>query len=200
MKFNVESSLYRITTLLSQFIFLNILYLICCLPIITIGTATSALFEVTTRYADQESGYLVKDFFFALKNSFKKGTIIFLFFLIPMTTLIFSSIFWFSLQTLLATVIGVLASLFSIYLFLSMLFGFSLIGRYDNNIRQIIKNALLLPVSNPLKSSGLLLIPLTMLCLSIVLNSFKLFLILFGFSFCAYCSGFLFLSIYSSHE
>ncbi|MGO8609939.1 DUF624 domain-containing protein, partial [Rhizobium johnstonii] len=44
------------------FIALNLLYLVTCLPLVTIGAATSALYEVTIRYSDDESGRPVADF------------------------------------------------------------------------------------------------------------------------------------------
>ena len=68
MKFNADGSFYKITTITTQFIALNLLYLICCLPIITIGAATTALLDVTLHYADGEKGYLIKDYFLSLKR------------------------------------------------------------------------------------------------------------------------------------
>lgn len=199
MKFNPQSQLFKAITEISQFIILNFCYLLCCLPIITIGVATSSLFEVCLHYADDERGYLIKDFFMALKNNLKKGTAAFLLFLAPIFLLAYSGIFWISHHAWLTTLIGIMVLFLSLYLVISMLYSFALIGRFKTNLLQTIKNALLLPATEPLRSFFLLLLPITFTCLVLLFPPLKFTLVLFGFSFCAYCSSFLFLTIFKRH-
>ncbi|MDR2974577.1 MAG: YesL family protein [Propionibacteriaceae bacterium] len=66
-----------------QFISLNLIYLVTCLPIITIGVATSSLFEVTMRYADEERGYLIKDYFLAFKDNWWRASLLMVIFGAP---------------------------------------------------------------------------------------------------------------------
>jgi len=70
MKYNPDGQLYKITTVFSQFTLLNLLYIFSCLPIITIGPATSALYEVTFRYLDEERGDLFVGYVLALRLQF----------------------------------------------------------------------------------------------------------------------------------
>jgi hypothetical protein len=51
-------SVQGLTTFL-HFVALNVLYIVACLPVVTAGAATAALYEVTLRYADEERGYLL---------------------------------------------------------------------------------------------------------------------------------------------
>ena len=74
MKYNPDGQLYKITTVFSQFTLLNLLYIVSCLPIITIGAATAALYEVTIRYADEERGELIVGYVRALRANFMKAT------------------------------------------------------------------------------------------------------------------------------
>ena len=53
------------------------LFILTCIPVVTIGMATSALFEVTLRYSDEEGGHLVKDYLRALKSDALRGTVVF---------------------------------------------------------------------------------------------------------------------------
>ena len=55
---------------------LNVLWLVCSLPIFTIGASTTAMYTVMLKVVKNEEGYIVKGFFKAFKENFKKSTII----------------------------------------------------------------------------------------------------------------------------
>jgi len=57
---------------------LNLLYIICCLPIITIGPATAALTSVLKTHIEDKHVFLIHDFFEAFKENFFKGVGVFL--------------------------------------------------------------------------------------------------------------------------
>lgn len=196
MKFKPNGQLYQFTTVTSQFILLNLLYLLMCLPIITIGVATSALFEVLLRYADDERGYLIKDYFQAVKSNWKQATAAFMLLIGPMALLIYSSSFWFAMGTLLTSIVAVISGILAAYFFVVLTLSLALIGRYKNSLKQTLKNAFLLPVADPVRSLGILLMPVVLFCLMVLFPGFRLFLPLFGFVLICYCSAFLLLSIF----
>ena len=55
---------------------LNALYLIMCIPIVTIGPATSALMKILRNYSQERSTFMFTDFFAAFKSNFKQSFII----------------------------------------------------------------------------------------------------------------------------
>jgi uncharacterized membrane protein YesL len=57
---------------------LNLLWLLCCLPLVTIGASTVAAYSVTLKMVDNEEGYLAKTFFKAFKQNFIKSTLLWL--------------------------------------------------------------------------------------------------------------------------
>lgn len=61
---------------------LNVLWLVCSLPIFTIGASTTAMYTVMLKVVKNEEGYIVKGFFKAFKENFKKSTIIWLILLV----------------------------------------------------------------------------------------------------------------------
>ncbi|WP_365941413.1 YesL family protein [uncultured Clostridium sp.] len=73
---------------------LNILWIFCSLPIVTIGAATTALYSINLKILNKEEESLIKTFFKAFKENFKKSTIIWLFILIISIVLGFNLIFW----------------------------------------------------------------------------------------------------------
>lgn len=58
--------------------YLSILWLICCIPIVTVGAATTALFTVTLKMVKNEEGAVTRQFFKAFKSNFKQSTIVWL--------------------------------------------------------------------------------------------------------------------------
>ena len=57
---------------------LNLLTLICCIPIITAGDAMTALYYMTVKMVKNEECYIVKGYFKSFKENFKQATIIWL--------------------------------------------------------------------------------------------------------------------------
>lgn len=83
---------------LCNFVALNLVFLITCLPVITIGTALSSLYYVTLREARGEYGYLVRTYLREFKNNFKKGTIAFAILFLIGAILLFNIAFWFGTE------------------------------------------------------------------------------------------------------
>ncbi len=55
---------------------LNILWLVCCLPIVTIGASTTALYYTSFKIAKDEGSYITKMFFHSFKQNFRQATVI----------------------------------------------------------------------------------------------------------------------------
>ncbi|MBU3841153.1 MAG: YesL family protein [Candidatus Ruminococcus intestinipullorum] len=130
----------------ADFMILNVLWIICSIPIVTIGAATTAMYSVMLRLVKDEEGYIVKGFFKAFKENFKQSTIMWLIYMV-VGTIIFVDINF-------ARVIGGQKGIFLQMFFLvlsAVLFGmgiyiFSLQARYVNSIKLTIKNAALLTI------------------------------------------------------
>src|SRR5665647_412297 len=76
LKFNADSPLFRFLTTLADFVVLNIVFLLSCLPVFTIGTSLTALYHVTMQEARTEHGYILRTFFKSWKQNFKQSIII----------------------------------------------------------------------------------------------------------------------------
>lgn len=55
---------------------LNILWLVCCLPIVTIGPATTAFFYALIQLLRGENGYISRDFFRSFRQNFRQGILL----------------------------------------------------------------------------------------------------------------------------
>ena len=55
---------------------LNLLYILCCIPVVTIGPATAGLTYVLRNFAREEHSWVVSDFFEQCKKNLKQGLIV----------------------------------------------------------------------------------------------------------------------------
>ena len=145
---NPESKLMLIFTKIAYSAYLNILWFICCIPVITIGASTTALFYVTLKISKDEEGSITKAFFHSFKENLRQGTAIWLILLAfgiilgidgyVLYHMRFENVFW----TLCTAVFCVAAAAYAIIL----MYIFPLLARFDNTIGAMFKNALFIGV------------------------------------------------------
>lgn len=58
--------------------YLNLLWSICCIPIVTIGASTTALYYTTLKIAREEDRSLTRMFFRAFRENFRQSTVLWL--------------------------------------------------------------------------------------------------------------------------
>lgn len=59
-----------------EIIFLNMAFLLCCLPAVTLGPALASLYYATMKSIRRERGYPVREFFSSLRRTLKKGILL----------------------------------------------------------------------------------------------------------------------------
>ena len=76
MKFlAIDSPVMRVLGRLGDIIILNMIFVVGCIPVITIGTSLSALYAVAMKMARGEEPSVWKEFWNAYKRTFKQATI-----------------------------------------------------------------------------------------------------------------------------
>lgn len=82
--FQQDNIFNTVMTRIFDFMLLSVLWLICSLPIVTIGASTTALFYMTMKMVRDEEGAIIKSFFKAFRQNFRSVfgvTIVFLLFI-----------------------------------------------------------------------------------------------------------------------
>lgn len=139
--FDINSPLYRFMSTLTDLLKLNFCWLLCSLPIVTIGASTTAAFSVALKMAENKEGYVVRQFFKAFRENLKQG--------IPLGILACIAIYslWFNFvnfkvfpEDLSVTmlVVGVIGTVFVGF---SLLYAFALLARYENNLVNTLRNS-----------------------------------------------------------
>jgi len=146
--FDPDGPLMTVLIKIADIVVLNLLFLICSIPIVTIGASLTALYYVTLKMVEGREGYIVKSFFQAFRQNFKQSTAIWLILLPSYLVLGADLLFLLRSGNSLA---GVGIFLVMVVLFLAIftgLFAFPLQARFENSIKNTLKNALLLSVAN----------------------------------------------------
>ncbi len=148
MRFNMmDNVVVRALSKLGDMICLNVMWLVCCIPVVTIGASTTALYTVMLKLVKNEEGYVFRGFLKAFKTNFKQSTIIWL-------IVLALGIVWtvdFRVAGLMPGMAGIVMSAIFLalgFILLSvLLYIFPLTARYENGIKATFKNALILTVA-----------------------------------------------------
>ena len=73
--FNLENGFFSFMGKFWDMILLSIIWVLCCIPIITIGPATTAMYYATVKVIRRERGYVLREFFRSFKDNLKLGLI-----------------------------------------------------------------------------------------------------------------------------
>jgi uncharacterized membrane protein YesL len=185
-------------------VILNFLFLLFCIPIVTIGTSITALYSVTIKMASNEESYLFKSFILSFKRNFTQSTIVWFVMLAAGFILLADVYFLGSLNGVLRIFFTSVSILFGFVYLCIVLFIFPYMARYENTIKQSLLNSLLIGISN--FPSLLLLIVLTFIPVILVFSSFKGFLsVLYmgtfgGFALLAYLNSYILGKVFSKYD
>ena len=75
--FGLDSPVVRFMTRVGELMLFSVLWILCCLPLVTVGAATAALFRMMFNMKEARSTRLL-DFFRAFRDNFKKATVLWL--------------------------------------------------------------------------------------------------------------------------
>ena len=74
--FSPDSKIMTVLTRITDLILLNILFLISCLPVFTVGAAVTALYSMCFRLMREEYNGIIRPYFQAFKTAFRQATAI----------------------------------------------------------------------------------------------------------------------------
>lgn len=138
--FSVDGPLYKLLNTLVVLVELNFLWMLCSLPIVTLGGTTIAAYDVIMKIIAGEEGYVVKDFFASFKANFKNGIpygllMLFCAYVVWLDFSLFSQI---EGNPMILLIMGFLAAFIFV---VSFLFAFPLQARYENTFLNTLKNS-----------------------------------------------------------
>jgi len=202
--FSLDSPVMNFLNNLADMILLNIIYLICCIPVVTIGAATTALYTVTLKMNRKEYPAVVKSYFIAFRKNIKTSTLCWIPMLIAGILLFLDYQLLGLLPGTLQFVIRIALIIMSLFYIMILLYLFPYIARFDNNVRNTFKNTIIISIVN--LPMSLLMLALNIVIIIVSLLTVQTMVIaltaaiLIGFSVLAYLQSILFTKIFKKYE
>ena len=138
----IDNGVTRFLGKVADFMFLNLLWIVCSIPIITIGASTTAMYSVMLRLVKNEEGYIVKGFLKAFKENFRQSTLMWLLYFVFGIVIVVDFMLLRMMSPSIRTVMQVFLIFMTILLISMGIYGFALQARYENPIKNTLKNAI----------------------------------------------------------
>lgn len=197
--FDLDSPLMSFLGKMADLLWLNILYMICCIPIFTIGASTSALYYVTLKMTGNEESYITKSFLKSFKQNFRQATIIWLMILAVIFVLFVDFRYLAIAPSTFGKVIFIALCIIGVLLTFVTVYIFPLLSKFDNTIKNSLKNALLISIRHFPYTIVLIVGMIIPFVLIFLIMQLLPFLFLFAFSFTAYYCSFIFKKIFANY-
>ena len=198
--FDLDSPLMQVLNKVADLLWLNILTLICCIPIVTAGASLTAMNYMALKIVRNEECYITKGFFKSFKQNFKQATAIWLLFLLAV--LVLAGDFYIvknsgiEFNIVIKVVIGIVA----LILTFTWMFVFPVLAKFDNTVIRTIKNAFVMSILQFPKTLLMIVIYALPSVIGILVPQAFPICFLFGLSAPAYVSALLYNKFFKKLE
>lgn len=145
--FNMESPIFVFLSRMADLMILNVVFLITCIPIVTIGAAWSSLYYVTLKMVRNEESYIVRSYFKSFKQNFKQSTLIWI------IVLILGFLLYMDLRIMTVMESSAGSNVIRIGIYMLGLVGifvlqylFPLVAKFFNSTKNMFRNAFLMAI------------------------------------------------------
>ncbi|HWQ06605.1 MAG: DUF624 domain-containing protein [Clostridiaceae bacterium] len=164
--FRPDSPLMRAIGRVGDLALLNVLFLLCSIPVFTLGASAAALYTVTLQIVRREEGKIVKTFFSAFKQNLGQSTVLTLIFLVLFAGLYLDVRVMQANSGTFPLLLRVGTGVAAILICFTASYVFALQAKFNNTIWGTLKNAFILSCAHPLSSvviAVLTFLPIAML-------------------------------------
>ncbi|MDE6909468.1 MAG: DUF624 domain-containing protein [Lachnospiraceae bacterium] len=184
---------------MTDLILLNVIWLLCCLPVVTAGAATTAAYYVSITSIRCGDGYVVKRFFSSFRKNFLQVTPVWIGVLLCSVILTVDMLFWYRQGTAFSKGMFIVSGIVCFLFLIWVLWLFPVFAKLDGKTGQLAKNAAAFAVGYLPYTAVLLVITGAAVyanLVSLVANSIMLFI---GFAVLFYVQSFFFYRVFMNH-
>lgn len=131
---------------MADLMWLNILTMVCCIPVFTIGASLTALHYMALKIVRDEECYISRGFFKSFKQNFKQATLIWLMFMLVFGVLFCDIYIMRQLSGEFNIVVKIVIVIAAVLILFTFMFTFPMLAKFDNTIRNTLKNAFMASV------------------------------------------------------
>ncbi len=159
--FNPEAPFWVGVARFADLVWLNVLFCVTLLPLVTGGAALTALYDTAWRWGEERGRGVTRDYFAAFRDNFVQSTVLWLL-VAPVGVLLMAAWIFLPLSEL-----AVLKVLLSLVYMLIFPFVWFLQARFENSFWGTLRNSVLIPLSQLPFAAGVLAINAGILGLSV---------------------------------
>lgn len=202
--FNMDNKFFSVMGRVADLIILNVIFLICCLPIVTIGASLTALHYVTLKMARNEESYIVKSFFKSFKQNFKQATIINIIMLVIGAILYFDLHIVMGMSGSLSQVLYIIFIAFAFLYLIVFLYIYPVLSKFYNSTKNTFRNAILMAIRHLPYTILMAVITIAPAAVFLIQNfqvqsTVIMLLLLMGFSLEAFINGHFLAKIFDNY-
>ena len=198
--FDLDSPLMNVLNKMADLMWLNILTLICCIPVITAGAALTSMHYVALKIVRNEVSYITRSFFKSFKTNFRQATLIWL--LLMLVAAILGGDYYIITKSGMqfSQVLVVLIMAAGVLVICTSLYVFPVLAKFDNTIMGTIRNAFIMSILQLPKTVVMFVMAFFPLIIYLVSLRLIPIIFLFGFSLPAYASAMLYNKFFQKLE
>ena len=203
--FNLDSPFMQFMNRVADLMWLNILFVLCCIPVVTIGPSITAMFYVTLKMVRNEESYITKSYFKSFKQNFIQATVIWLIAiaaggLLLLDYYIVSGRISVSMGngTMISVMQVLMIVVFIFYLF-TFTFVFPLLSKFDNSIKNTIKSAFIMSIRHFPVTLGSIAVGIIIALLIIYVPIMLMFSIFLLFSLAAFVCSQMYVRVFDKY-
>lgn len=144
--FDLDSPLVSVLNKVADLMWLNILTMICCIPIITAGASLTAMHYMALKIVRNEECYITKGFFKSFKENFKQGTVIWLLLLLAVGVIAGDFYIITKAEMEINNIIKIIIMAAAILVLFTATFVFPVLAKFENTIKRTLKNAFIMSI------------------------------------------------------
>ena len=146
--FDPNHPIMRCLTDIANIILLSCAWLICSIPVLTIGPATAALYYVAQKLVAGENPKIFRSFFHSFRDNLKQGMILTLIFGISAALLGYDYLFSYMVNESLGKILRIVFVVAAAVWLMLACYTFPLQAQFQNRIKITLQNALFLALSH----------------------------------------------------
>lgn len=147
--FSYDSKFFEKLGEVSNIIILNFIFIISCLPVVTIGVSITSLYYVAMKMVKKQEIYILKEYIKVFKENFKISTIVW-FIMIMIGGILVVDVYLVTLVSnkLISNIVKLVFTMISILYIFTITYVFPIISKFDNSIKNTIINSILISIQN----------------------------------------------------
>lgn len=197
--FSMEGPLWRALNFIADVVILHFLWLICSLPLVTIGASTTALYYAMMKRIRTNEGQITGNFMKSFKQNFKQATLLWLIVVAVGAVLWLDLNFCSTWDSALAKVLLVACALLLVPFWMVLLYLFPVLAKFTGSLYDIFKNALLMSIRHLPMTLVLTLIWATVWMLLAAFPPFSGLMIISGAGLIAWITSYIYIQVFRTY-